>query len=189
MLREAKRDLDTDPRFRFEVVDAQRIPFEDASFDAVVANNMLYHVPDLPRALSGIARVPRAGGSLYATTLGRDHMREVGRMLAVLDPAHPPDAPIWYYPPFNLENGAEQLSPFFPEVSLVPYEDSLVVTEASPLVEYLLSTPISQSAADRSGEDEFRSRVSALQATLERELALRGEVRISKQTGMFVARR
>ena len=189
MLGEAERGLGADRRFRFRVVDAQRIPFQDGVFDAVVANNMLYHVPDLPLALSEVARVLKPGGSLYAATVGRDHMREMGEMLAVLDPAHPPDEPIWYYLGFNLENGAQQLSRCFSEVSLLPYEDALAVTEAKPLVDYLLSTPIAYSAADRSGEDEFRDRVSALTTTLERDLASRGEIRISKQTGMFVARR
>lgn len=44
-------------------------------------------------------------------------------------------------------------------------------------------------AAKRSGEDEFRDRVSVLRTALERELASRGRIRISKQTSMFVARR
>ena len=189
MLAETKSHLGDDLRLDFRVVDAREIPFEDGSFDAVVANNMLYHVPDLPRALSEVARVLAPGGSLYATTVGREHMRELGPLLAVLDPSHPPDEPIWYYLPFSLENGAEQLSRRFPEVSLLPYEDALIVTETQPLVDYLLSTPTAQAAADRSAGDEFRARVAALTTALERELASRGEIRISKHTGMFVARR
>ena len=125
MLGEAERELGAERRFRFRVVHAQEIPFEDGVFDAVVANHMLYHVQDLPRALSEIARILKPGGSLYATTVGRHHMREMGKMLAFLDPTHPPDEPIWYYLAFNLENGAEQLSRWFAEVSLVPYEDAL----------------------------------------------------------------
>jgi ubiquinone/menaquinone biosynthesis C-methylase UbiE len=188
MLAEAESHLGEDSRFAFRVVDAREIPFEDGSFGAVVANIMLYHVPDLPRALSEVARVLVPGGSLYATTVGRDHLLEMSPFLAVLDPSHPPDEPIWHYLPFNLENGAEQLSRLFPEASLLPYEDALVVTEAKPLVDYLLSTPTAQAAADRSTDEEFRERVSALRTTLERELASQGGIRISKHTGMFVAR-
>lgn len=189
MLAEADAELNADPRFHFEVIDAQEITFEDATFDAVVANHMLYHVPEPPRALSEAARVLQPGRSLYATTVGLEHMRELGPLLAVLDPSHPPHEPIWYYLPFNLENGAKHLSEHFSEVSLLPYEDALIVTEAQPLVDYLLSTPIAQSAADRSGGGEFHDRVTALRTALERELASRGEIRISKHTGMFVARR
>ncbi len=188
MLREAKRDLCNDPRLRFEVADAQEIPFHDKAFDAVVANHMLYHVPDLTRAISEAARVLKPGASLYATTVGRGHLREMGPMLAILDPGHLPDAPIWYYLAFNLENGAVHLSRSFSEVSLIPYEDALIVTEAQPLVDYLLSTPISQSASELTPRGEFRNRVSELETFLERELEERGEIRVSKQTGMFVAR-
>ena len=39
------------------VADVQELPFDDASFDVAVAAWMLYHVPDLDRGLSELARV------------------------------------------------------------------------------------------------------------------------------------
>jgi SAM-dependent methyltransferase len=59
------------------VGDVQALPFEDSAFDCVVANWMLYHVPDLDRALSEIARVLRPGGRLVAATNGIDHLAEL----------------------------------------------------------------------------------------------------------------
>ena len=56
-------------------------------------------------------------------------------------------------------------------------------------MDYLLSTTIAQAAAERSTEAEFHGRVAAIERCLERDLASLGEIRISKQTGMFVARR
>ena len=45
MLKDAKINLgDKASRFKFKLVDAQSIPFEDCNFDVVIANNMLYHV-------------------------------------------------------------------------------------------------------------------------------------------------
>src|SRR5688572_29593385 len=38
--------------FKFEQIDAQSIPHKDASFDAVIANHMLYHVPQRPKAIA-----------------------------------------------------------------------------------------------------------------------------------------
>ncbi len=63
MLAEAERNLrDSGRSFRFAVVDAQNLPYGDDSFDAVIANFMLYHVPDRPRALSEIVRVLKPSG-------------------------------------------------------------------------------------------------------------------------------
>jgi ubiquinone/menaquinone biosynthesis C-methylase UbiE len=42
--------------------DAQALPFEDASFDAVICVSMLHHVDDPPRALAEQRRVLRPGG-------------------------------------------------------------------------------------------------------------------------------
>jgi SAM-dependent methyltransferase len=46
------------------VGDAERLPFRDASYDAVVCNGSAHHLPDVPRALREIHRVLRAGGRL-----------------------------------------------------------------------------------------------------------------------------
>ena len=47
--------------------DAQAMPFEDTSFDAVLCNQGLCHVPDQPRALAEIARVLVPGGRAALT--------------------------------------------------------------------------------------------------------------------------
>ena len=62
---------------KFAVMDAQSIEFEDKYFDAVVANHMLYHVPDRMKTFLEIRRVLRTGGHLYATTNGRTHLKEL----------------------------------------------------------------------------------------------------------------
>jgi SAM-dependent methyltransferase len=61
----------------------EAIPAGDDSFDAAVANFVLYHVPDVGQALGELARVAPA---LVAATMGYDQLREmwdlVGRDLA-----------------------------------------------------------------------------------------------------------
>ena len=63
------------------VGDVQELPFEDGSFDCAVAAWMLYHVPDLDRGLSEIARVLRPGGRLVAATNSIDNMHELWDLL------------------------------------------------------------------------------------------------------------
>jgi SAM-dependent methyltransferase len=47
---------------RFEQADLYRLPFEEASFDAVFAHAVLQHVPDPERAVHSLARVLKPGG-------------------------------------------------------------------------------------------------------------------------------
>ena len=62
MLREARDNLAVKGlAFRLSVIDAQAIPLADSTLDAVIANHMLYHVPDRAKALSEIHRVLRPG--------------------------------------------------------------------------------------------------------------------------------
>src|SRR5690349_16018954 len=58
MLQAAKDSLAVLEReFKFEVIDAQSIPYDAEAFDLVIANHMLYHVPDRPKAIAEIRRV------------------------------------------------------------------------------------------------------------------------------------
>jgi SAM-dependent methyltransferase len=49
---------------------APHLPFADASFDAVIANLVVSHLPDLDVGLGDMARVLRPGGRLGATAWG-----------------------------------------------------------------------------------------------------------------------
>lgn len=185
MIREAHDRLAQDERFHFRQADARELPFKGNAFDAVVANHVLYHVPDRGRALSEMARVLGPTGVLYASTNGRDHNREMGRMLRALFPERPERPDDGYHQAgigFSLENGEEQLSRWFGDVRLLRREDSLFVTGVGPLVDYLLSGTAAH-AAGRDGD------VPGLTRSLQRELAASGGIRVTKDTGMFVARR
>jgi SAM-dependent methyltransferase len=60
---------------------AEELPFDDESFDCVVAAWMLYHVEDLTRALGEILRVLAPGGRLVAVTNGQDHLKELYELI------------------------------------------------------------------------------------------------------------
>ena len=181
MLDEARASLAESGRaFHFAEVDAQAIPYADASFDGMVANHMLYHVPDRDKALDEFRRVLKPGGSLFAATNGERHLIEFEELLRR---AGTPEG--WWRLPaatmdFSLENGRAQLARHFSHVELRPYENSLEVTEAEPLVAYVLST---SSAARMTDEHVARFR-----RVVEDEIATRGTVHISIETGLFVAR-
>jgi SAM-dependent methyltransferase len=55
----------------------QELPFRDNEFDLALAAWMLYHVPNLDRGLSNLARVLKPGGRLVAVTNAIDHFQEL----------------------------------------------------------------------------------------------------------------
>ena len=63
----------------FQRGDAERLPFGDASFDAVVAGFVVNHLPRPERALAEFARVVRPGGRVAVTVWDRpERMRLLG---------------------------------------------------------------------------------------------------------------
>jgi SAM-dependent methyltransferase len=68
------------------VGDLQALSCDDASFDCVLANRVLYHLPDLVGGLAEIARVLRPGGRLVAITYSGEHLLELWSLLGVESP-------------------------------------------------------------------------------------------------------
>lgn len=53
------------PDVRFEVADAEALPFEDESFDAVYSFGVLHHTPRIEDAVAEVRRVLAPGGTAY----------------------------------------------------------------------------------------------------------------------------
>ena len=182
MLKQAEERLSPHRHFQFEVVDAQStpLPFQSESFDAVIANHMLYHLSDRRAALSEVQRMLKPGGHFYAATNGSRRVSEVVELIRKFDATL---ASRWERggsvgEPFSLENGAAQLSQWFGKVTRRRYEDGLAVTEAGPLVDYIMSGWMSLEG-DRL--EQFREFV-------EREMESSGGViHITKDAGIFVS--
>lgn len=117
----------------YAVADIQELPFPDASFDVVLANHMLYHVPDRPRALAEVRRVLVSGGAFHAATNGEGHLAELHELL-----------PSWpfsqHVEDFGLETGPGQIEPFFGDVRVERFCDGLEVTEVEPVLAFIRSS-------------------------------------------------
>ena len=107
--------------------DVQALPFADGSFDTVVAAWMLYHVPDIERGLSEIARVLTKGGALIAVTNSFDHiieLRELVRYEGSFDGT------------FSRENGEELLRRHFREAERIDADLEAEVRDRDVLEAY-----------------------------------------------------
>ncbi|MGN1345813.1 MAG: class I SAM-dependent methyltransferase, partial [Eubacteriales bacterium] len=159
----------------FRQADIQSIPYEDDAFDAVIANMMLYHVPDLHRGLAEVRRVLRPGGWFYCATYGQNGILAYVRDLFA---AHGNgevgnDG-------FTLQNGAEHLGRYFSVVEKRLYDDRLEVTDTQDLVDYIFSMNGIAELASVSAEELYR----VLDARKED-----GVITIPKEYGMFLARK
>lgn len=175
--RENVKDMDC---FSFEPMDCQRIPYEDCHFDIIAANHVLFYVRDIGKALSEISRTLKPGGVFYCSTYGQEHMKEIGQMVKEFD-SRIVLSPVNLYEIFGLENGKEQLLPYFSSVEMIPYEDALEIDEVKPLLSYILSCHGNQDEYLKDRYEEFRK---FLQGKLEKK----GTLHITKQAGVFRCR-
>jgi ubiquinone/menaquinone biosynthesis C-methylase UbiE len=134
MLDTAKKNIGERENVEYRKADIQDLPYADDSFDIVIANGMLYHVPDLDKGLSEVRRVLKDGGVFYCATLGEknftDTLAEWFKLSGEeFNPNHN----------FTMQNGGEKLKKYFSEVKPLFYEDSLHITNVEHLVEYLQS--------------------------------------------------
>ncbi|GCE07723.1 class I SAM-dependent methyltransferase [Dictyobacter aurantiacus] len=180
MLQDARKNLgEKAERFQFQVIDIQAIPFPNDTFDDVIANHMLYHVPDRQRAFAEIQRVLRPRGCFYAATNGEAHLREIEHFSTRAGIAAGGIMGAQARSVFNLQNGREQMAPWFSQIETRLFEGNLAVSEVEPLVAFILSGRAPESVS----EEQLRS----LRALLTEELNARGIIHIAKETGLFIA--
>jgi len=178
MLRKAKQNLSREGRkISFRKIDAERIPFPERAFDIVIANHMLYHVRDLPHALGEFRRVLKQGGFLYASTVGKAHLKELTgwRERFELKTELSGSA---IAKNFGLGNGKKFLTRHFKSVTVKRHPDRLEIPSVRPVVDYLSST-------GRLPDDTGLARFKIF---LRDRLKKYGSIRISKNVGLFIAR-
>lgn len=163
--------------FIFAQVDAQVIPFADTSFNMVIANHMLYHIPDRDKAIAEVRRVLKPQGRFYAATNGATNMQAMHEIIRRVAPSYSLDKR--FNATFTLENGYEQLARHFTHIEQYRVKNTLVVTETAPLVAYILSTP----ARDVLEGDKLFE----LHELIEQEIALHGAVQLHTINVLFVA--
>lgn len=174
MLSAAKENLPQSSSISFKKVDIQSIPFPDQQFDIVIANMMLYHVPDLDKGLSEVKRVLKTDGAFYCATYGKHGISEYIQGLLsnygvneMLNKA------------FTLQNGGVVLKKYFHSVEMDLYDDHLEVTNIEDFLDYIFSLT---SLVDFSqvSRDELRA---VLQGRMKD-----GKLEIPKEYGLFTAK-
>ena len=174
MLETARKNVGEHANVEYKQIDVQNIPLEDRSFDIVIANMMLYHVPDINKAVSEIRRVLKDDGVFYCATYGEHNFNDIiaewfGLIGENYDPNHN----------FTLQNGSEVLGKEFADIEARRYEDSLHVTNVNDLADYLQSLKALHGIGNME-RDEILMMLSAHEEG--------GAIDLQKEYGTFVAR-
>ena len=174
MIQIAHSNIGDFPNVTYRVVDIQEIPFETNGFDIVIANMMLYHVPDLKKGLSEVTRVLKESGRFYCATYG-----EHGIVQFITNLLKPYGVEDRVNKNFTLQNGKQILAQYFSSVEMMEYIDSLEVTNIDDLLDYIYSltsmTEVSNIKRD------------VIKKVLEQNMA-DGILKVPKEYGMFVCR-
>ncbi|TPO08819.1 class I SAM-dependent methyltransferase [Mesorhizobium sp. B1-1-5] len=161
-----------------EQADATALPFEDGSFDAVIAMHMLYHLPDPSKGIAEMYRVLKPGGFLAVTTNGAGNMRELYTLTTAFGsaPVDPAGAAFGY-------DAAEQvMQAQFRNVTMTQHPARLRVTEPEDVFLALTSYPPGDTA-DEAQLAAFRDAITeAFQAGND-------VLEVGKESGLFISRK
>ncbi|HZU72536.1 MAG TPA: class I SAM-dependent methyltransferase [Acidimicrobiales bacterium] len=115
--------------------DVQSLPLRTASFDGLLVMHMLYHVPDLARALAEVSRVLRPAGWVLVTTNSGVPTRAADLYQRCVEEVIGVSVKNLLPPlPFDGENGAELLAPFFPRIEPAQHVAGFAVTDPAALL-------------------------------------------------------
>lgn len=174
MLENTKANTGGCPHVDYGVVNIESIPYDDNTFDMVIANMMLYHVPDLHKGLSEVRRVLKPGGYFYCATYG-----EHGIMEYVNETLKEYSVSGSIGKTFTLQNGGASLEKHFDDVVRLIREDGLAITDVSDFVDYVLSMSSLTGLEDKDS--------NTLMKAFEKK-CVDGILFVPKEYGMFICK-
>ena len=176
MVEETKQRLGDD--YNYLIIDCNDIPFKSNYFDNIIANHVLFYLNYLNRGLQEITRVLKSVGTFYCSTYSKLHMKEITEIVKQFD--NRISLSINFLPDhFGLENGKEILSKYFSFVELKKYDDYLLVNEAQPLIDYILSCHGNQNEYLSNRLKEFKHYINDL-------INKQNGIKITKDCGLFI---
>lgn len=178
MLDTARKTLGED--YSYMCIDCQSIPFKKSYFDAIVANHVLFYVPQIDKALKEIHRVLHVSGTCYFSAYGKHHMEEIQAIVKEFDP-HIYLSEQNLQERFGIENGKTILGRYFNEVTFLRYEDALEIDKVKPLMEYVISCHGNQ-------KELLKNRLTQFELFLNQKLLDNNSLHITKDVGVFICK-
>lgn len=160
------------------VADVQQLPYTAEQFDVVVANHMLYHVPDPRLAVREMARVLRPDGVVLVATNGPAHLRELWE---IREEVFGGGSGRWFSDVFGIDNGGAMLREQFADVTWHPYDDRLICLDPDDVLTFMRSCPPAETATP--------AQLHHMSQVVEARFAAgAGVLEVEKETGVFTCR-
>jgi SAM-dependent methyltransferase len=168
-------------------LDAQRLPFVSGAADVVLANHMLYHVPDLDAALSEFRRVLKDDGRLIAATNSDQGLPQLNQLLdeTAAQLQFSLEHATSFNRQFNLENGAASLATHFAHVELREIANQLVFPAPEPILAYVQSMD-EWYRAFLPAELSWKEFITAVRRRLETHFQKHSRFHVDKKAGFFL---
>ena len=165
---------------KFEVADIEQLPYDDNTFDLVMAHHVIYHAADKDKAISELKRVVKSDGFVSITTNSEKHM------LNVYTIAHSIDANfsmVRNIDGFTEEDADILLKKYFPNISKEIYEDMLEVDDLEFMIEYIKSTTEPRKMNLR---EDFYDKYSEI---VKHDIDEKGHFDILKRSPLFICKK
>ena len=180
VLKEARGRFDPeDRRFSFKLIDMDNMDLPENSADMIIANHCLFYANDMQDTLNRIKKVLKKDGVFICSTYGSDHMKEISELVMQYDDRIVLAAKD-LYKIFGKTNGGEILGSEFNNIEWKEYEDSLYVTEAEDLINYIISCHGNQNQYILDDFKEFKSFVKS---------EMGKGFYVTKEAGIFICRK
>ena len=179
MLDDAKNRLKDIKDIDYQCFDCHQIPYDNQTFDIVIANHVLFYVQDIEQVLKEINRVLKNDGIFYCSTYGKKHMKEITDLIKEFNPKITLSN-IKLYDVFGLENGKIILEPYFKKIETLIHDDYLLVNDVNDIINYILSCHGNQSEFILKDYESFKRYM---------EKKVKNEIKITKAAGIFICRK
>jgi len=137
MQKGTKQSIEEGLNIIFKAADAESLPFKDEFFDVIIAKHMLYHVPNVQKAVNEVYRCLKKGGCYIVTLNSKNQKPKLAEYEQFIKRKYE----------FSIKHGdhflvTENISGFltkFKKVETIHFENKIELRDPSPFIDYIAS--------------------------------------------------
>jgi len=180
MLKKAKKNLRPfNLPIRYEKINAEDIPYAEQTFDVVIGCHILYHIPNIEKALKSICSVLKPNGRFISTTVSFQHMQELKDFLSDFGLTF--EKKVKFFSEFRNETGKDILNRYFKDIDFYEYINQVNISFIEPLKEYI------NSMFPNKQYPHFKEMESQIDNAIRKILEEKSQFKITGISGLFKA--